>query len=204
MTRPLEVDSIIERGTAKGLDASILGRRLRDLRKSRKWTQGTLSRHTGIATSTISKVENNQLSPSFETLLRLAEGLGVELADLLASRPENEALTRRVITRQGEGDLHETPSYVYELLCTDLKSKRMHPLIARLKAHSVTEFGELLHHPGEELFFVLQGQVELHTEHYKPVVLSCGDCVYLDSTMGHGCISVGRDEAMVFWVSMVS
>ncbi len=204
MPRPAPVADLIEPRSYRGLDASELGRRLRELRKQRKQTQGALSRRTGIATSTISKVENNQLSPSFETLLRLAEGLDVALTELLAPRDGSGGLTRLCVTREGQGRHHETQPYHYEILCTELVNKRMHPLIARLKARSRTEFGELFHHPGEELFYVLEGEVELHTEHYGPTRLAKGDCAYLDSTMGHGCLSVGAEDALVFWVSIVS
>ena len=204
MSDPAGVVDLIARRSSGGLDATVLGRRLRLLRKQQKRTQGDLSRRTGIATSTISKVENNQLSPSFETLLRLAEGLGVELMELLAPQGEPGGMTRLNVTRSGQGDHHETQTYHYEILCSELRSKRMHPLVARLKAKSITEFGELLHHPGEELFYVLEGQVELHTEHYGPTRLARGDCAYLDSTMGHGCIAVGEEDALIFWVSMVS
>ena len=194
---------LIERRAPRALDASMLGRRLRDLRKQQNCTQAELSRRTGIATSTVSKVENNQLSPSFETLLRLAEGLKVELTDLLAPRDGQGGMTRLNVTRGGQGEHHDTQPYHYEFLCTELVNKRMHPLIARLKAKSRTEFGELLHHPGEELIYVLEGRVELHTEHYGPTLLAEGDCAYLDSTMSHGCLAVGEEDAVVFWVSMV-
>ena len=180
-----------------------LGVRLKQFRKEHDLTQGELGRRTGLATSTISKVENNQLSPTFETLLKLAEGLEIDIAELLAVSDHNTERTRRAITPSGQGDIHETPHYTYELLCTELANKKMHPLVARLKAHSVSEFGPLFRHPGEELFYVLAGQVELHTEHYRPQLLSTGDCAYFDSTMGHACISTGKEEALIFWVSTV-
>ena len=184
--------------------AAALGQRLKHIRKTLRWTQGDLAARSGVAASTISKVENNQLSPSFETILRLAEGLGVDVTDLLAPNSETAPKTRRVITRRGQGERHDTHAYVYEFLCTELKTKQMHPLIARLKAHSIQEFGPLLRHPGEELLLVLKGRVELHTEHYQPAILAEGDCAYLDSSMGHGCISAGDQDAIVFWVSMVA
>jgi transcriptional regulator with XRE-family HTH domain len=183
--------------------SELLGVRLKQLRKEQGLTQEDLGRRTGVATSTISKVENNQLSPTFETLLKLAEGLEIDIAELLAVGDRHDRRTRRAITSKGQGEIHETPHYTYELLCTELVSKKMHPLVARLKANSVSEFGPLFRHPGEELFYVLAGQVELHTEHYRPQRLSVGDCAYFDSTMGHACICAGDEDAMIFWVSTV-
>lgn len=182
-----------------------IGDQLYGLRKERKWTQGDLAKRCGIAVSTVSKIENEQLSPSFETLLRIAEGLSMTVGDLTAATDADAVkTTRRSVTRKGCGELHQTESYDYELLCGDIRNKTMHPLVARLKAHSINEFGELFAHPGEEVLYVLDGEVELHTEHYNPLRLSVGDCVYYDSTMGHACLSVGEKDATVFWVSTVA
>ena len=194
----------IYRNAGKGRDKPSFGDHLYGLRKQRKWTQGDLSKRSGVAVSTISKIENGQLSPSFETLLRVAEGLSMTITDLMTIDAEGQHTTRRAITRSGDGELHQTDAYDYELLCGDINNKIMHPLIARLKAGSITEFGELFSHPGEELLYVLEGEVELHTEHYKPMQLSVGDCAYFDSTMGHACISVGEEEAVIFWVSTIA
>lgn len=195
-------DQTVARISSPGI-SEILGVRLKQLRKQHDLTQGELGRRTGVATSTISKVENNQLSPTFETLLKLAKGLEIDIAELLAVGDDHFRRTRRAITPRGQGHIHETPNYTYELLCTELANKKMHPLIARLKAHSATEFGPVFRHPGEELFYVLAGRVELHTEHYRPKRLDVGDCAYFDSTMGHACISVGDEDAIIFWVSTV-
>jgi len=183
---------------------SSIGDRLYVLRKDRNWTQGDLAKRCGVAVSTISKIENGQLSPSFETLLRLAEGLSTTITDLTAIEFNDRNKTRRAYTRKGGGEIHRTDSYDYELLCGDISNKIMHPLVARLKAHSMAEFGELFAHPGEELLYVLEGEVELRTEHYQPLRLSVGDCAYYDSTMGHACLSVGSKDAVIFWVSTVT
>ena len=195
-------DDTVAQAPAPGFSER-LGVRLKQLRKVQGLTQGELGQRTGVATSTISKVENHQLSPTFETLLKLAEGLEVDIAELLAVDDRQVGRTRRAVTASGEGEIHDTPHYSYELLCTELASKKMHPLVARLKARSISEFGPLFRHPDEELFYVLAGQVELHTEHYRPQRLSVGDCAYFDSTMGHACIRAGDEDAVIFWVSSV-
>ncbi len=48
-------------------------------RKKRKISQKTLSEKTGIAQSDISRIENGYSNPSWETILRLAEGLGMKV-----------------------------------------------------------------------------------------------------------------------------
>jgi hypothetical protein len=50
----------------------------------------------------------------------------------------------------------------------------------------------------------VEGAIELHTEQYGPRGLAAGDCAYLDSSMGHGCISTSEQDALVFWVHTAS
>jgi mannose-6-phosphate isomerase-like protein (cupin superfamily) len=59
------------------------------------------------------------------------------------------------------------------------------PLAFTFPAKTVEEFGPLAKHAGEEFIFVLKGSVAVHTEFYDPVVLETGECIYLDSDMGH-------------------
>ncbi len=64
-------------------EAPALGKLLRDRRAHHGWTLADVSSMTGIAASTLSKIENGLLSPSFDKVLQLSRGLGVEIADLL-------------------------------------------------------------------------------------------------------------------------
>jgi hypothetical protein len=64
----------------------------------------------------------------------------------------------------------------------------MIPIITRIRAKSLAEFGELVHHPGEEYIHVLEGSIEIHTEFYDPVTLKQGESIYIDSNMGHAYI----------------
>jgi len=77
----------------------------------------------------------------------------------------------------------------------------MIPVIARIRANSVKQFGQLVHHSGEEFTYVLKGAVVLHSEFYDPVVLKEGQSIYFDSSMGHAyLIPEGCDEAEVLTV----
>ena len=94
-----------------------------------------------------------------------------------------------------------TPNYEYFYMCPELRRKRMVPTVTRVRARSIEEFGDLVHHPGEEYIYVLQGPVEIHTEFYEPIVLQTGESVYIDSTMGHAYVAPkGHDEALVLGV----
>lgn len=174
----------------------------RALRRRAGLTLQELADRSGLATSTLSKIENGQLSPTFETLLRLADGLGIDTAELFNTEsPIDTASARRSITRRGEGRLHVTQQYRYEMYCTDLFRKEFTPLVTTITARSIEEFQPLSRHQGEEFVYVLSGEIELHTEHYEPTRLRVGDGCYFDSSMGHACISVSKKDAEILWVT---
>lgn len=177
-----------------------LGDRLRQLRKQNGWTLNQVSAMTTLATSTLSKVENNQTSLTYDNLLKLAEGLGVDIAELFATDEIRPISGRRTITRHGEARPQPTPNYDYDYHSTDLLRKRMVPIFVRVKARTLEEFGDLLRHSGEEFIYVLEGAIEVHTEFYEPVVLKTGGSIYLDSSMGHAYVSIGDGNAKILGV----
>jgi len=177
-----------------------LGTRLRQLRKQNGWTLSQVSMMSGLATSTLSKVENNQTSLTYDNLLKLAEGLGVNIAELFAADEIRPISGRRTITRNGDAKLQITPNYDYHFHGADLLGMRMVPIFVRVKARRVDDFGELLRHSGEEFIYVLDGEIEVHTEFYEPVRLKAGESIYLDSTMAHGYISVSDEDANILGV----
>lgn len=181
-------------------DGIDLGERVKGLRHRAGLTIKDVSSRSGISPSAISKIENNLLSPTYDNIIRLAHGLGVDISELFASSRKQTPHGRRSLIRSGQGEFVKTRNYSFEMLCNDLTAKRMQPMKARLRAHDIREFGKLVAHEGEEVVLVLKGQVQLNTEFYAPVVLNEGDCIYFDSTMGHAFLSAGEEEAEVFWV----
>jgi DNA-binding XRE family transcriptional regulator len=63
------------------------GRRIADKRRRRGLTQIQLARRAGVDQAVISRVERGRQRPRIDTLQRLARGLGMSVADLLAATP---------------------------------------------------------------------------------------------------------------------
>jgi transcriptional regulator with XRE-family HTH domain len=190
-------------GTAAGprLEPLRLGERIRAIRRQHRWTLEVVSRKTGLARSTLSKIENGQMSPTFEAVQKLVVGLGIDIPQLFqASAPPNSP-GRRAVTRAGKGRAHPTTTYEHELLCTALTNKKMIPFKSRIRARSFEDFPDWVRHEGEEFLLVLQGRITLYTEYYEPLSLDTGDCVYYDSRMGHACVSESEEDALILWVT---
>jgi transcriptional regulator with XRE-family HTH domain len=181
-----------------------LGSLLRGLRLRNHWTLKEMSERTGIPLSTLAKVEHDRLTLTYDKLLQLSQRLNLRMSDLFSEGDETEdapITARRSIGRLSDAVRVNTPNYEYFYMCPDLRRKRMVPTVTRIRARSVEEFGELVHHPGEEYIYILQGPVEIHTEFYEPVVLQTGESIYIDSTMGHAYVASGPDhEALVLGI----
>ncbi len=177
-----------------------LGANLRQMRQQKGWTLDEMSARSGLAKSTLSKIENDKLSPSFEVIQKLTTGLDIDVPQLFVESDYHEAGGRRSINLAGEGKSHPTPTYEHELLNTDLTSKRMVPFKTTVKARSFEEFGDWVRHAGEEFLYVLSGELLFYSEYYEPVTLSEGDSIYYDCGMGHALLSSSAEDALVLWV----
>ena len=199
----------ISRHTMKEtVNRSRLGAALRSLRRQKAWTLAELSRRTGFSVPTLSKVENDRLSLSYDKLIRLSEGLKVGIAQLFAPVDGEGALGaitgRRSVNRRGDGELVATTNYDYRYLSADVSRKKFIPILADLRAQSIEEFGELVRHSGEEFIYVLEGAVEVHTELYAPLVLTAGESAYIDSSMGHAYVLKGQGPCRLLAVCSAS
>lgn len=181
-----------------------LGTVMKGIRARNGWTLKEMSAKSGIPVSTLSKVEHDRLTLSYDKLQQLSQRLSIRMSDLFAEDEGDNA--PRVTGRRSVGTIDQavrvtTDNYDYHYLCTDLRQKRMIPIITRIRAHSAREFGELVRHHGEEFIYVLEGEIEIHTEFYDPVALKTGQGIYLDSSMGHAyVVADGFDEALVLGV----
>lgn len=181
-----------------------LGARVRELRKGRKWTLQQAAQKAGLARSTLSKIENDQMSPTFEAVKKLATGLGISVPQLFTAPKSDNVLARMATTKKGEGKSHVTPTYEHEMLGSALSSKAMLPYRCRIRARSIEEFDGWVRHDGEEFLYVLTGKICLYTEFYEPVEMERGDSCYYDATMGHDVISISQEDATILWVTSVA
>ena len=187
-----------DRETVEPLD---LGARVRELRKARSWTLEQAATQAGLARSTLSKIENGQMSPTYDALKKLAVGLQISVPQLFTPPQREQVNGRMAVTKTGQGALHATATYEHELLAETLTKKTMLPYRTRVRARSMDEFDGWVRHDGEEFLYVLTGVVRLYTEFYEPVDLRRGDSAYYDAAMGHNVVSVSPEDATILWVT---
>jgi transcriptional regulator with XRE-family HTH domain len=189
-----------ENGT-ENIEPLKLGKKIKDIRSNLGITLEEASQRTGLARSTLSKIENEQISPTFQAMQKLAVGLQIDMPQLFEPPQSQIATGRRDLTLKGQGKPHPTPTYEHELLATQLTRKKMMPFKSRIRSRSIEEFGDWVKHDGEEFLLILEGEVTLFTEFYEPLNLSEGDSVYYDANMGHMLTSVSEKDALILWVT---
>ncbi|GAB3482524.1 helix-turn-helix domain-containing protein [Marinomonas epiphytica] len=194
----------LETATASDPDRFVepleLGKRVKEIRLAKGWTLEEVSKRTSIARSTLSKIENDQVSPSFAIVQKLIKGLGMDLPQLFVESSEFSIAGRRDITRKGKGEPHPTATYEHELLNFSISKKKMVPFKTTVRAKSFDEFKEWVRHDGEEFLLVLEGKINFFSELYEPIELKEGDSVYYDATMGHAVVSLSTKDAQILWV----
>lgn len=178
-----------------------LGKRLKDIRKSLGLTLEEASQKTGLARSTLSKIENEQISPTFQAMQKLTTGLQIDIPQLFSAPKTITATGRRDITRVDEGKAHPTSTYEHELLATQLSQKKMMPFKSQVRARNFSDYSDWIRHDGEEFLLVLAGEITFFSEFYEPVSLQQGDSVYYDANMGHMLISISEEDALILWVT---
>jgi transcriptional regulator with XRE-family HTH domain len=181
-----------------------LGRLIRLVRQQNEWTLREMSEKVGIPLSTLAKVEADKLSLTYDKLQQFTSRLGLTMTEFLArgeAPVTGSVVTARRSLATGDNSVRiSTPNYDYEYLCADLREKRMVPIITRVRARDIAEFGEPVRHQGEEFVFVLEGSIEVHLQFYTTITLRAGQGVYLDSTMGHAYVAKDCESALVLGI----
>lgn len=186
------------------MDESVIianfAQKLKSLRLSNGLTLEELGGMSGVSISTISKIENHQQKPSFETVLRVGRALHINFVQMLDYPPRENGLARLAVTRANDAPQYASANFSYETHAAELANKKMEPMVLRITARELPGPEDWTRYDGEDFIYVLDGTLEFHTESHSPVVLNQGDSCYLDAEMRHAFVSQGDTDAVVLAV----
>ncbi len=165
-----------------------LGPRLKRWRTARGWNQQDLADRAGVARSTLSKIENGLLSPTFEILVKIAQGFGTDLAELLRD-PAPSLPGRMEVDRWAEVTPLPDANTRLHPLGAALRGRRFQTMVVEFTTTDLTAFGPWNSHATQDMLFVLSGRLVLHTEGYAPRTLGPGESVHFDGAMPHACLA---------------
>jgi transcriptional regulator with XRE-family HTH domain len=181
----------------------LLGQRIAVLRAAVGFTQDRLAGDTGFTKGYVSKIENSKVIPPIGTLVKIAQVLHTDLADLFenASPDSSNDAISIVRSKEREAVVRGGSSFGYDYLALAHKRhhKMMEPFI--MVFPSKVDKDIRFEHAGEEFMFILSGKVEFEANldgRNKTWILSPGDSAYFDSEIPHRGRSLrGESRALV-------
>jgi transcriptional regulator with XRE-family HTH domain len=172
-----------------------VGERLRAIRRLRRCTLRTVSDRSGLSESFLSQVERGRSSASIASLRRIADALGVSVADLF----EPGGPPRPKVLRRDDRPALNFGILGRKLLLTRKPLHHLEVFVGELEPGGSTGSEPYSHGDSEELFVVLGGtvQLELGGELHE---LEQGDSIDYRSSTPHRISNIGDEVAEVMWI----
>jgi transcriptional regulator with XRE-family HTH domain len=190
---PAEGLQLAASGTPGGL-LGTLGANLRRLRVRQGYSLDRMAAHSGVSRAMISQVETGKSAPTISLLGKLADSLGVGLAQLLSvnSGPPTTVLLRHerakvVLASNGRFSVRPlfergTPGEFYEVKIAAAHVEEGERRFAGVRAHIV----------------VARGAVELAVGSGEPVTLGTGDALIFAADEAHSYRNLGDGESTLY------
>jgi transcriptional regulator with XRE-family HTH domain len=170
-----------------------LGSRMRDLRRRKKITLLLLGDLTGIAQATLSRMETGLMVGTVKNHQKIAECLGISLAELYEGMDSRHAKVRFQTADTPRKISAKTDQMKCELLTQEVTKKKITPLLITLNRYGKSG-REQLERGVEKFLMVLEGivMVKIDASEY---VLNPFDSLYFDATMSHQLFNHGTKQA---------
>lgn len=159
---------------------------MRELRIRNRLTIADVSHLAGISDGMLSRIENGQVSPSLDSLNKLARALGIEIGQLFQNFGHQKGKALHV--KQGEGmevvRRGTSKGHTYHLLAYDQgPKKRFEPFL--ISMDDAAEVFPTFQHAGTEFIYMLEGEIEYR--HGKDKwLLKPGDAFTFPGNVPHG------------------
>ena len=168
--------------------------KIRQIRKSKGLTLAQFGEIVGLSKGLLSRIENNQVSPPIGTLSKISQGLEVPIAIFFENAEEdNKRYTvtkvneRRQVVRYGT-----KIGFTYYSIKSMKRPCAMQAFIMQTPPYK-KQPKLLFDHPGEELVFVLKGEMEFVYGKEK-IKLNAGDAIHFDPSEPHRAQCVGKED----------
>ena len=160
-----------------------LGPRIREIRKEKGLTLVEIAQKTGIAQATLSRIETGTMIGTVESHAKIAEILGVGLADLYADVDTRRDQTFHQTKNTRPKVAHHDKSFQLELLTSESGKKKISPFLLTLQPGGKTGTE---HHDREteKFIYALEGESFANVDG-KEYSLKPGETLYFQSSLPH-------------------
>jgi DNA-binding transcriptional MerR regulator/quercetin dioxygenase-like cupin family protein len=171
-----------------------LGEKLRAARRRRGLSLREASGLAGLSVSHLSAIERGTRNISLAGLQRLAVALGISVSDLFGSSSGSGRLVhagRRPVLDTGDRRVR------VESLAVGAQLLEPHLYVVQPGGGSEGSY----HHDGEEMVYVLRGEVEFWLNELERHVVQAGDCLTFPSSLRHRWRNCGAERLEMLWVN---
>jgi transcriptional regulator with XRE-family HTH domain len=175
-----------------------IGPKVRSLRKQAGLSLQQLAEQADVSAAAIHKIEQSGMVPTITTLLKVAGALGKPVAYFV----EEEASEPTVHTPDGEQRPIYTSHTGIDLAGITGTYGQFNIAGARATVEPGASSGaKPLEHPGEELVYVLEGELEF-TVAGKPFTLGPGDALHFRTVQPHSWRNPGSVPTVALWMAL--
>lgn len=174
-----------------------IGALIRARRRQLHMTLQALGDAAGLSVGFLSQVERDQATPSLGALAGIARGLGVDV-DYFVSTPSIGS----GVTRRNERVRFSLPgsTVMYERLHAEFPGRGLSSFIMVVPPGHRSE---MVHHEGDELLYVLQGEI-VQTVDGRTIRLGEGDSLHFRGSSDHSWANESDREARMLWTGTMS
>ena len=160
-----------------------LGQTIRSLRKDKKLTLVEVSKKTGVAQATLSRIETGTMIGTVESHQKIADVIGVSLAELYAGvDPRHDQIAH--LKQDAERKVtHHTKNLQVELLTQESSKKKITPLLMTLQPEAETS-QEKNERGVEKFIYVMDGEIKAKVDKNE-FILKQGETLYFDASLPH-------------------
>jgi transcriptional regulator with XRE-family HTH domain len=174
-----------------------IGERIKALRAEGGMTLAELGQRSNLSVSYLSQIERDRTTPSLSTLTSVAKALNVGLRYFF----ETEAEAAHVVRADERSSLAAGSSIVRQRLTPDAGNSQIEVQRVTLQPGSPPE--PLEQCPGEELAFVLSGQLTISIGD-EQFVLAAGDSIHYDALQPRSWQNDDAEPCVVVWAHAIS
>ena len=174
-----------------------LGALIRKRRKQLNLTLQALCDDAGLSVGYLSQVERGHATPSLGTLAQIAQGLDAEL-DYFIAKPKPASSLSRAGARP-RFSLNGS-SMVYESVGAEFPGAELSSYILHVPPGYASE---TVSHEGEEIIFVLDGEITQMLDGER-FVLQCGDSLHYSGSTPHSWSNTTDTTARILWTGTLA
>jgi transcriptional regulator with XRE-family HTH domain len=176
-----------------------LGLRVRAAREAKGLSLAQLSEKSGIPDATLSRIENNKMSPTFGLLARVMMGLEIDWVDLMGAQSLAQGEPLLSFAEPGGGTKTQVRGSTARVLHQQDTARNMQ-LLVDVRWRDLAEAGGLIGHKGEEFCYVLSGKLILHLQGHPPRVMKAGASALFQSSIPHAYLAGSSEGARILLV----